>query len=416
MQRQVSRPERIDSKFASEANTEGTLWEFVSPAVYAVPALPVRSAVAQRVAMVRNFLRHSSRRPEIPVKREADLNTLSPILQSRFVRALPWEEASQGLALALGDWPSSSCEGDARLVIGQPFSGHAEFLTIFASQHHAVRIPSPSEEQIFTNDSRWFSSWPSLGLPWVLPRLERCFLRHARGLDLVRTFLNLVADGKLGPGIFGCASWSWAYLRRVAPVPCAGLTLQAFDAERLQRLFLNLAALKSSNSVHFCNAITGRDILVAPAKQEPPREEFFQLAAYCRGNVSTAAYYWRERLRSEPDPEAFAQENGEERRPSIPEDVTRIWVADMPEEPVLPTECEEEMRLIMHASLVHDGLPTEFLEELLPWPIWKSEAFLQRMRQLGLLHCPEKRWVVREGAYAAVRRMLRSHGYLVDDF
>jgi small conductance mechanosensitive channel len=46
------------------------------------------------------------------------------------------------------------------------------------------------------------------------------------------------ASGRLGKGIIGCDSWAWAYLQWVWPLAQPeALTMQAFDGEKLTRLF-----------------------------------------------------------------------------------------------------------------------------------------------------------------------------------
>lgn len=416
MSSQVSGTPHVDPCSAREGGEDRALWEFVPLSAYAVPVLSVGSAVARGVTAFRNFFRRPADRDETPVKEEADLHHPSPRRMSTLVRPLPWDDATRALSVALDDWPGTTEPGRACMVVGQPFAGHAELLTLFARLRGATLVPAPSMDQIFDTDSDWFAAWPRAGTPWVLPCLEACFLRHVRGLGLVRQLLSLVAEGGLGPGVLGCDSWSWAYLRRVAPVSCRELTLQAFDAQRLRCLFAAMVAPRAAGSVHFCNAANGRDIFSVPSEQKTPPEEFFQLAAYCRGNVALAAHTWRGRLRSEPDSDGAARD-GEVSGASdgqTPED--RVWVTDMPPDPVLPTGDGEETRLALHAALIHGGMRQDLVAELLPWATWKSAALLHRLERAGLMRNEGNRWLVRESAYAAVRRLLRSHGYLVDDF
>ena len=77
-----------------------------------------------------------------------------------------------------------------RLFVGQPYCEHAAVLAHWAQAHGAVVLQPPTAGQILAGDRRWLDEFtPGAGQPWVLPALERCFLRHASGLDLVRGFL-----------------------------------------------------------------------------------------------------------------------------------------------------------------------------------------------------------------------------------
>ena len=79
----------------------------------------------------------------------------------------------------------------------------------------------PPYEAVLSGDDRWLADLGEPGGPWVLPELERCFLRHAAGLSLVRKVLERAASGHLAAGLIGCDSWAWAYLQRAAADPRA---------------------------------------------------------------------------------------------------------------------------------------------------------------------------------------------------
>jgi len=57
--------------------------------------------------------------------------------------------------------------------------------------------------------------WPELRNPgdalFVIPALERCFLRHYRGIRLARQLVETVGTRRC-PLIIGCDAWAWKYL------------------------------------------------------------------------------------------------------------------------------------------------------------------------------------------------------------
>ncbi len=116
----------------------------------------------------------------------------------------------------------------------------------------ATVITEPTSEQILGADCRWLEDWPDAAPLWVLPRLERCFLRHAGGLSLVRRLLDRAQGGTLGCGLIGCDSWAWAFLEYAWPVvrPDA-LAVQAFDGEGLARLLAALATPRAGSASAF---------------------------------------------------------------------------------------------------------------------------------------------------------------------
>lgn len=327
--------------------------------------------------------------------------------------SLPWADAATALDHALKGWIALGVsEKSVKLVVGQPFSGHTEIVSLLGVRHQAKEITLPSIEQILLRDGSWLDHWPAPEPFWVLPKLEHCYLRHANGLDLVRRLLSLAANGELGQGVIGCDSWAWAYLQRIFPWPPANaITLQAFDANRLQDLFSSLMTSGSKQEIHCCNAKNGQEILGPSAEEEQRQKEFVELAAHCRGNVGLATAYWRRRLRCLPDEDVAADVEKSALRAG-----EQVWVAEMPPDPVLPTGNEEEFFLLLHSMLLHSGLPEALLDDLLPFSATRCLGLLGQLQQSGIANCANGRWQVRETAYATVRRLLSARDYLTDAF
>ncbi len=387
------------------------------PNDYALPTAYVQKAAARAW---RSFQQIFKRKDiaDTPFKKEQDLLALTRVRLAHLVPPLPWEDAAAALDGVLQDWTAAGAsEKSVKFFIGQPFSGHAEIVSLLGMRHQAVEIMPPSIEQILSNDESWFDSWPSAAIFWVLPKLEYCFLRHANGLDLVRRLMSLAANGQLGKGVIGCDSWAWSYLQRIFPLPQANaLTLQAFDADRLQCLLYGLMNSQSQAEFHCYNAKNGQEIIGASAKEEQRQKEFVELAEHCRGNVAIATTYWRERLRYGPDEheapgdEKTAARTGENRSGE------HIWLAGMPPDPELPIGNDEEFFLLLHAMVLHGGMPEPLLGDLMPFSATRCRGLLGQLQQSGITHCANGRWQVREMAYLTVRRLLNARDYLTDSF
>lgn len=393
------------------------LWEFVPVVKYAVPAADAQKAAAVAWVSLQKILRRKDI-ADTPFKDEQDLHALPQVRLAHLVPPLPWNDAAAALDTALHEWVTAgSAATNVKFVVGQPFSGNAEIVSLLGAQHQAVEVTPPSSDQILSNDLSWLDSWPVPENFWVLSNLEHCYLRHADGLTLLRRLLSLAMNGQLGKGVIGCDSWAWAYIQRVSSMPQAdALTLQAFDAERLQSLLNGLMQSRSQTRIHCFDAKNGEEIIGAPSDEEDPRKEFGVLAAHCRGNVAVATTYWRERLRCQPDEDMTADAEKTTLHTGEKDAGEHIWVAGMPPDPELPIGNDEEFFLLLHAILLHGGLLDSLLGDLLPFPMARSRGLLAQLQESGIVHPSSGRWQLQGLAYVAVRSLLKNRDYLTDTF
>ncbi|HSR49602.1 MAG TPA: hypothetical protein VLV83_02170 [Acidobacteriota bacterium] len=175
----------------------------------------------------------------------------------------------------------------------------------------------------------------------ALPRLEHCFLRHARGLRVARGLLEACARGSTGPLLIGCGSWAWTYLScltenfqsdatsaRTPGIRSSSfgpiLVPQPFDVERTT-VWLRREAERASCPLIFRQVAKGKLLLktgdVEGEEEEAPAEFVEKLAAFSRGLPEVALAVWKESLRSHadgslieaaPDDESQQSENSEE--------------------------------------------------------------------------------------------------------
>lgn len=278
----------------SQANLT-PLWEFVRPDDYTPPVTAVTSTALRKWTAFKQLFVKNGDNGDSPFKAEVELKTLPEVRLRHLVPPIDWKEMVGALDAELEDWLELRAhEVPVQFVLFQPHTGQEDLLRQWTDRHDALWVEAPTPEQILNADPHWLGEWPNIDRLWVLPHLEHCFLRHANGLELVRRFLEWAASGRLGRGLIGCDSWGWAYLKRVSPPPqWSPLTLQAFDGERLARLFTSKRdAGGHNNCVRFLNAKTGKTILCSPPEQESEiSSELNQLAARCRGNFGMALAY-----------------------------------------------------------------------------------------------------------------------------
>lgn len=384
------------------------LWDFVSINDFERPIILGTDAARQKWRMIKRLFTPADDASS-PMKSEEALETFPEARLNELVPPINWHAAVDALDRVLDDWlQNQPNENPVKFIIGQAFSGNQETLARWTSRHNARLIAKPTVEQILKNDRSWLDNWKDSQSLWVLPNLDKCFLRHAEGLALIRRFLALALNGDLGPGIIGCAGWSWAYLRRVCSLSRShSLTLQAFDGQRLSILFSQLASSKHDDRPKFLNAKTGKEVLTDSEETNGDvSKDLGQLAMQCRGNVEIARLFWRDCLRDEPDKETL--EN------STPE--ATVWIGALTEGAIIPGAHDEDMALVLHALLIHNGLPASILPEVLPFPDYQIMDLLMRLKGLGVVHLQHDDWYVSPMGYLAVRQYLSAQNFLLDDF
>ncbi|MDX5334375.1 MAG: hypothetical protein LPK58_10025 [Gammaproteobacteria bacterium] len=404
----------------SAADSPPPLWQVVPLAEYRLPAEPAQQVASRKLRDFWRLLRSDDASAQAPARAEKDLRALPEVRLEHLVPPVDWGGAQTALDGCLADWLRDDTRA-VRFFVGPPGGGMAEALRHWAGQRGWPVIEPPTAEQVLAGDIAWLEDWPRDGEGWLLPSLERCYLRHPQGLALVRRLLEAVTAGRLGRGLVVCDSWAWAFLQRVWVIPQPEVyTLQAFDGERLSAYFLQLAH-RGGRHLRVRNAHTGEDILPWPdtpsdeaEKTRAASAELRRLAAHCRGNLGVAWTYWRTHLRTEPDPEeAEAVEQTEDRQGEA--DTDTVWWSSG-RAPVMPVETGDDLAFVLHALLLHNGLDLATLERLLPLSHGQLAAVVARLVQLGLVDQAGGRHRVARLGYAAAREFLRGRGYLVDAF
>ncbi|SEQ39570.1 hypothetical protein SAMN05421693_12813 [Ectothiorhodospira magna] len=427
---------------------ESSPWHIVPMADYVIPSDDRVSLIKKRWKSLHRLFGRVDKEASV-ARAEEELRALPNVRLANLVPPINWSLVAEAFAEAHNqitadasgrgkiDLRSSSGEDEpVRFLIGQPCCNHAATVQRWAAREQARVLTPPETAQILAGGESWLESLPTRGgdQAWVLPALERCFLRHTNGLDLVRRFLERAISGELGPGVIGCDSWAFAFVQRIWPLPgTAALTLQAFDGAALADLFVKPKANSGArHETRFLSASSGESLLPeetqttsrgesSESKLVQTSSELRQLATHCRGNPGLAWHYWRKQLRSEPQHD---QQNREEEQDGArsagqragqpPDDI--VWVVRDVEPPALPADTDEDVAFVLHALLLHRGLTTDLLALLLPIPRARVASQLLRLQVLGLLVREDERWQVAPLAYPVVREFLRDRSYLIDAF
>lgn len=331
---------------------------------------------------------------EQQVKDESELRALPEVRLAHLVPPIDWAPAARALGqqLEVQDAPVT-------FFITTPYSGHASVVTHWAEKHHVTCLAPPTLSEIAEGRTQWVEQCVNQR-EWAIPALERYFLRHTQGIQGVREFLERALSGRLGKGVIGCDSWTYAFLQQVIGIDGAPVfTLQSMEGEQLARYFAQIAT-HSGQPPPVYSTRTGKQVLFDAAvkpKSHSANKELQRLAAHCRGHIGLAWHYWRERLR---EPKA---DEGE-----------ALWLVDALAEAELAVDTGDIATLVLHALLVHGGLDDHSLGQVLPFSQHEALNARLALQRKGIVSSSEGRWQIAPLSYASVRQLLESRNYLVD--
>lgn len=403
---------------SDKAKDPPPIWEYVPMAEYKLPTSFLKHSAEKRLALFRRFLRKEKPENDSPIKTKEELQALSHRQLERLIPAPDLFDAAEALETRLHDWLDQENPVTPVIVlVGAPYSYHAKILTHWAHRKGLKIVPAPSLEQILAGDESWLDDEEKINGFWMLPALERLYLRHASGLTLIRRFLERSFSGDFGCGIIGCDSWAWAYLCHLRRgKPPFTLTLQAFDHKRLAELLRRSTIMPPNKSIAFRQSNNG--LYVVPPEKDETSHEISQflhhIATQSRGIWGIAWEFWRTSLRTEPDNTMMEKTEKEDDHPP---DKT-IWVTPW-EQINLPSvqgNADRNDAFILHTLLLHNGLPLNVIQDLLPMPSGLIAESILQLQETGVIFRQDENWQVSPLGYPAVRQFLKSNGFLVDHF
>jgi hypothetical protein len=373
--------------------------------------------VRARLTFFRRLFGRGEKEQEPPLEGTENIQALPDWQLDCIAPAPEWQDPAVALDVELKDWlVQEKPVSPVVVMVGPPHNGHCETLATWAQRQQWTLLSPPTAAQILAGEETWLTQQIIEDTPWVFPCLERAYLRHPEGLTVVRRFLANAYAGNLGRGIIGCDSWAWAFLRHVwrGRVPVT-VTLQAFDETRLARHFRDLADASGNRPLRFLQSDDGRDVLPPPDAGEASGEtgNFLQLlAAHSRGVCGVARTIWRANLQSKPDEKLT--EKGDGAACNIAN--LTVWVTPWLQiaHPCLPSGAGSDEAFVLHTLLLHNGLPLELMQQVLPMSPGRVMGTLIRLEESGLAAQDEAFWQVTPQGYPAVRQFLQGEGYLVD--
>lgn len=386
------------------ADNAQALWRVIALADYCGPPQPaadrVRSSFSAWLARL------------MPLGDEAadaqeELGAPDPDLLERVTPSLDRDEVFAALDAALD--ASSADAGAVRAIVTPPHGMLTPLLADWALANGYATLDAPSTDDILAGDPAFLEPLFAGGRPFLIPHLERWFIRDASGLAIVRALIERLLKTSVR-GLVGCDSGAWRFLARIAPVELLRpLTLAPLDGAALNR-WLARPALRYAEPLRFRQADNGCAVLVAPdAAAEAVRSNYLErLAAHAEGIPGVALACWRGSLRIAPDPENRAGDEGPEAEGRT------LWVRPWREQdwPSMPTQADKSDLFVLHAILLHGGLPANLMSRITALPATEVAWSLQVLGRAGLIEERQGRWQTTALGYPAVCWLLRAEGFL----
>ncbi len=409
------------------------LWSYIPLDQFRRPEEPAREAARERLKAFWQRLRRGSIISG-PVSVQAELRSASVRLLDRVAPVPRWGAAERALESALAGWKDQDRpDRTVQVVSGPPGTGTSHVVRRWAERNGFRLVGPPSYREIIAGSEEWLRQLEGED-PVALPNLECFYLRHYNGIEGMRKLLDRLCC-TTRRYLIGCSSWAWAYLDRTVqfgallPRP---LVLAPFDGARLHHWLHVLAASGGGGNLVFRlsddgslalspvesrAAASGEPAEAAETDMKPGARSapFLQkLAARSRGNPLVAWAIWRQSLNigTDEEVEEAAQEAAAADRGRT------LWIQPWQDLrlPALPPGSGAPELLLLHALLLHDGLPADILDRLLPFSQGEIMQRLYRLRTEGLLKLEDGLWRVTLLGYPAVRTALAEEDHLVDSF
>ncbi len=409
------------------------LWNWIPTAEFSLPSATIQTTFKTRVQSLLRLYRKTPSEDRDGFSSPEKLEYLSTFILDRLVPPVDWKIHAQSLDPVLMPWCGSS---DKKFVVIQnvPHSGNAEILKHWAAEHdfRIIDPPNPvnsltSPESTDVNTGNGFKQFENTNTCWVLPNLERFYLRHEEGLFLVRRFFKMLLAGELGFGVVGCSSWAWSFFRHAMGISAPiSMVAKPFDSKKLAQWLVALACGSSRRQIQFRQSDNGRVILSsapkdAAAENSDQSPYLRDLAAFSYGIPGVALAYWRASLQTEPDTlylEKDLEKNTDETTDGQSTSHSTVWVKPWIniEKPGLPKKVGRYHAFILHSLLLHDKLDMDMLKKLLPVSYPQIGQTLYDLSDNGLIEFVDDQWRISPKGYPVVREFLKNEGFLTDDF
>ena len=415
------------------SSTLRPVWEFIPMSEFERPFPPHRETIRQNMSYAWNRIRD---RAGLEPQNQRGLYAIPTYLLEWAAPPPSSTQAMLSLDMLLEPWlletvPFPACQ----VILDTPGSGIEQVVKDLARRLGWRIIVPPTVEQILAGGDEWLAEVmrPEAG-PFVLPRLEKCYLRHYDGFTLINRLLEWI-DQTQPRCLLACDSWSWSFLDMAVQAESAlslPLVLAPFDGARLQYWLPSLARRTYRGAFVFRRADNGR--LLFPRADSDPEEalrhtipdsldyygdwvnvDYYlkQLAAYCRGMPGVAWAWWRRCLQISGD---LNIDMSLQQEAAVDEGYT-VWVQPWSQLKLIhiPPRLGTEAFFILHALLLHGEMSLDTMSMLLPFTNNQIRQTLYQLTQLEITNQYNGLWRVTLLGYPVVRQKLESEGYLVDE-
>ncbi len=377
---------------------------------YRIPPMPTDVATRRMVRWFRlQFKKSEDAEPFVAESElvQASRETLEDVAPSPACGPLLRDLDAHFATLIGGDDQGSRL----RLMLLPP-GDRSEVLSGWAKRHALEVLPCPPRERLLDEprppgldvQQLWPEEASHPNSVLVIPKLESWFLRHERGLFLVRQLLDRLEQSRR-PLIIGCSTWAWDFLCKatqaglVLPSP---LTFQAFGADELYDWFRFLEE-DAEVDVRVRLSSSGADLFADDAKKH---HYFKGLAAESLGIPWVAWHRWRKSLRYKRPSDAKAE--SADQPGASGSDGHTLWVTTPP--PMnLPQGHFEQMSLVLQALLIHGRLTLDELRAVVP--IVGELRVVSALLQTGFIRYCDRHLYIVPTAYPETRRELIAAGF-----
>ncbi len=411
-----------------DVSTDGAPWQYIPAADFKTPAQPAADKVKLGLASLFNRIWPGNS----PSEENLDVER-SPLTEAMLDEILPvvsWKEAAANLRTTLeARFPESPLRQFTQAVIGPPGSGVREVVRCYSETMGGKIVSPPEPECLFQPESNFWQEFSRDDKSvLVIPELERFYLRHADGLELMRQLMERLWHSHR-PVIVGCDSWAWAYLCKVLRIDAvfrSPLVLKALDGDALW------SWLRPVPRGRFVVRADWNDEIIFPietgahiVKEEkegsskngkPPYQgaPYFQaIAALSRGIPSVASALWRKCL---CDGEDKQTQDGSAAGSSYLGVSIRVRALERLSLPSLDASASTREAVVLHTLLLHAGLSVSILLRLVPCPPAEVMETLSVLCDAGLVSNVDGSWSVPPLAYPQVRAFLKAETLLIDAF
>ena len=410
-------------------NSTSTLWNYALASRYETPAHPATEKVKTGLsALWKRFWPINSQGSAD--EEDSECRPLSEMALAEIMPESHWDAAANALTVQLNPWVREKTpDSFMQAVIGPPGSGVSEVVTRWGNQASARLLLPPDPARLFDPGSDYWQG-AELGTEGILviPELERFYLRHSDGFDLIRQLVELLwtSPRKI---VVGCDSWTWAYLCNTVKIDAAfrmPMALESLSGDALRAWFRPRPRgryfVRTAGNGELIYPIESAEDAARNVKDGTPENQeqqykgadvFQRIAAMSRGIPEVALALWRECLC-----EGEAEANRHESRSALELTPMPIHVR-APQElalPSIPAGASTREAIILHTLLLHAGLPSSILFQIVPFPVSDVIATLSALREARLILERAGVWKVAPLGYSSVRSFVRAETLLIDLF